>query len=94
MIVGKKQGIMVFIKDTLTKNAPSDDQIKPSVETLYLSTEEAKYVMTRLATRMQTATKELKVDEANLEHIFPKRPSDEWVVMRMNLTRTFGISAI
>jgi len=27
---------------------------------------------------MQTATKEVAIDEANLEHIFPKKPSDEW----------------
>ncbi len=74
----KKGGVMAHIKDTLAKNAPSDDQIKLSVQNLILSPEEAKYVLTRLATRMQTATKELKIDEANLEHIFPKKPSDEW----------------
>lgn len=67
-----------LIKETLVKNAPSDDQIKASVGELILDQEEAKYLVQRLATFMQTKTKEIAIDEANLEHIFPKKPSTEW----------------
>ena len=67
-----------LVKQTLVKNAPSNDQIKASVGKLILEQEEAKYLVYKLATFMQTKTKEVKIDEANLEHIFPKKPSAEW----------------
>jgi len=70
--------VLNHIKDTLKKNAPSDEQIKAAVAELILANDEAKYLLSRLATRMQTNTKEVKVDEANLEHIFPKNPAKEW----------------
>lgn len=66
------------IKETLVKNAPSDDTITAAVRDLVLEPEEAKYVVHRLARSMQTETKEVNIDEANLEHIFPKKPSTEW----------------
>jgi len=69
---------LALIKETLVKNAPTDDQIKASVEKLILDPEEAKYVVHRLAKHMQTKTKEMGIDEANIEHIFPKKPSAEW----------------
>jgi hypothetical protein len=72
------KAVLTHIKDTLIKNAPSDDQVKAAVAELLLENDEAKYVLSRLATRMQTNTKEVKVDEANLEHIFPKNPAKEW----------------
>jgi hypothetical protein len=67
-----------LIKETLMKNVPSDAQIKASVKKLILDPEEAKYLVHRLAKKMQTKTKEVTIDEANLEHIFPKKPSTEW----------------
>jgi hypothetical protein len=70
--------VRTLIKKQLVKNAPSDSQIKASVKKLILEPEEAKYLLLRLATHMQTKTKETKIDEANLEHIFPKKPSAEW----------------
>jgi hypothetical protein len=67
------------IKDTLIKNAPSDNQIKSAVVKLVLPPDEAGYVLGRLAQYMQTDTKELQLDETNLEHIFPKNPEEnEW----------------
>jgi len=72
------KGCMTYIKDTLTKNAPSDDQIKAVVPDLILSADEARYVVSRLARHMQSKTKEVSVDEANLEHVFPRNPSKEW----------------
>ena len=72
------KAVLAHIKDTLKKNAPSDDQIRAAVAELILSNDEAKYMLSRLASRMQTNTKEVKIDEANLEHIFPKNPAKEW----------------
>ncbi len=67
------------IKETLIKRSPNDEQIKASVFDLTLYPQEARYLLSRIATRMQTDTKEVKIDESNLEHIFPKKPSAEWV---------------
>lgn len=67
-----------LIKATLFKNVPNDDQIKDGVKRLILEPDEAKYVVHRIATLMQTKTKEVAIDESNLEHIFPKKPSAEW----------------
>jgi hypothetical protein len=72
------KAVLAHVKDTLKKNAPSDDQIRAAVAELILSNDEAKYMLSRLASRMQTNTKEVKIDEANLEHIFPKNPAKEW----------------
>ena len=72
------KAVLAHLKDTLKKNAPSDDQIRAAVAELILSNDEAKYLLSRLASRMQTNTKEVKIDEANLEHIFPKNPAKEW----------------
>lgn len=67
-----------LIKTTLAKNVPTDEQIKEGVKRLTLEPDEAKYVVHRIATLMQTKTKEVAIDESNLEHIFPKKPSSEW----------------
>jgi hypothetical protein len=69
---------LAIIKSTLTKAAPSDEQVKAALQKLILEPETASYVLTRLAVRMQTGTKEIKLDESNLEHVFPKKPSNEW----------------
>jgi hypothetical protein len=68
------------IKSTLLKNAPTTEQIRSAVTSLILDDSgEAVYLMSRLANRMQTGTKEVTLGEANLEHIFPKNPKDyEW----------------
>jgi hypothetical protein len=66
------------IKETLTQNAPSDEQIKTALPDLILSPEEARYVLVQLARGMQSKTKEVTIDDANIEHVFPKNPSDEW----------------
>jgi hypothetical protein len=74
----KARGCMSHIKDTLVKNAPSDDQVKAAVPDLLLSADEARYMVSRLARHMQSKTKEITIDEANLEHVFPRNPSGEW----------------
>jgi hypothetical protein len=73
-----KKGL-AHLKNTLTENAPSDDDIKPAIGRLLLEPGEAKYVLEKLAWAMQTETKEVKIGEANLEHIYPKNPAEnEW----------------
>lgn len=70
---------LAHLKNTLTENAPSDDDIKPAIGRLLLEPGEAKYVLEKLAWAMQTETKEVKIGEANLEHIYPKNPAEnEW----------------
>jgi Protein of unknown function (DUF1524) len=80
MMADKKKAkqCMATIKATLVKNSPSDERVKVAAAELILSPEEARYIVSRIATRMQTDTKEIKIDEANLEHVFPKKPSAEW----------------
>ena len=74
----KVKEVRTLIKTTLVKNAPTDDTIRDAVKRLVLEPDEAKYVVHRIATYMQTKTKEVTIDESNLEHIFPKKPSAEW----------------
>jgi hypothetical protein len=75
----KAKACLAHVKDILIQNAPSEEQIRASVAELVLANDEAKYVLGRLANRLQTDTKEVAVDEANLEHIFPKNPREnEW----------------
>jgi uncharacterized protein DUF262/uncharacterized protein DUF1524 len=70
---------LAHIKETLKKNAPSDEQIRPSARGLTLSPDDAKYVLRKLADHMESLTKESKTHEANLEHIYPENPDDsEW----------------
>jgi hypothetical protein len=72
------QECLGFVKDRLVKNAPVDDLIATNIMQLTLEPEEAAYVLSRIATHMQSATKELGLGESNLEHIFPKKPSADW----------------
>jgi len=74
----KAKEARTLIKTTLVKNAPTDETIADAVKRLILEPDEAKYLVQRIATFMQTKTKEVTIDESNLEHIFPKKPSAEW----------------
>lgn len=70
---------MKHVKETLMKYSPTDDQLKSEIPTLILSSEDAGYFMSCLANYFQSATKETKADEANVEHIYPKNPAEkEW----------------
>jgi hypothetical protein len=73
------RGCLANVKDALMKKAPADEQVKVAVANLILLPDEANYVLSRLANRMQTGTREIALDETNLEHIFPKKPKkNEW----------------
>lgn len=75
----KKEGEwLAHIKGELAKKNPSSDKIMSSMETLDLSPREATYILTRIAEAMDSQTKEWKLGETNLEHIFPEKPSAEW----------------
>lgn len=67
-----------LVKDRLMKNSPTDDLVESRLVTKQFEQQEAVYVVSRIANRMQSATKELVLGESNLEHIFPKKPSNEW----------------
>lgn len=70
---------LAYIKDTLRSSAPPDEQIKAAMKDLVLSPDEAKYVVGKIARAIQTKTKEVGPDEANLEHIYPVSPDPlEW----------------
>jgi len=86
------QNCVKHIKDALVKNAPADDQVKRSAETLFVSPDDAKYLLGRLALHMESATKELRPNEVNVEHIFPKNPGNECRI-RKNWILIFGTSA-
>jgi hypothetical protein len=62
----------------LAKYNPSNDQVEAGVESLLLSRSQAQYLLSSLANAVQSATKEIAVDDANLEHIFPIHPSSDW----------------
>ena len=70
---------LTFLKTELRKEAPTDDAVRLAGEELLLENDEAKYLLARLASFLQTNTKEVTIDEANLEHIFPQRAKEvDW----------------
>ncbi|MGI4755285.1 MAG: HNH endonuclease family protein [Janthinobacterium lividum] len=76
---GDVKQTLTFVKSMLRNAAPTDEVVKGNGADLVLGNDEAKYVLGRLAAFLQTDTKELTIDEANLEHIFPQRAKEpEW----------------
>lgn len=76
---GDVKETLTFLKTELRKEAPTDDSLKSAGAELFLENDQAKYLLTRLAAYLQTDTKEVTIDEANLEHIFPQRAKDaDW----------------
>jgi hypothetical protein len=80
MVAAKQSGkaVLATIRKALSAQAPTPKIIRESIGTLTLSPEEAVYMLSRIARHMQTGTKEIALGEANLEHIFPKKPLKEW----------------
>ena len=62
----------------LYKLNPPDSIIEENVRDLLLSRAQACWFMTELANSMQSQTKEIGMDKANLEHIFPQNPGADW----------------
>lgn len=70
---------MAHLRSSLEKHSPSDEKVAVSMNDLTLTSDQATYVVSRLANRMQSDTKEVRINEANLEHIFPRKPNHEWL---------------
>ena len=63
----------------LSKLNPPDDLVIKGAEELYLDRKSARYIVPAIARALQSKTKEVGIDEANLEHIFPQSPTEaEW----------------
>lgn len=70
---------LAHIKDVLRRTGPTDDVVTSAMADLMLDKDDAKYLLSRIASYMQTSTKEVKIDEANLEHVFPRNAKDaDW----------------
>jgi hypothetical protein len=78
---------LAYIKETLVASAPSDKRIAESIPELILGSQEAKYLLGRLATHMQTKTKEIEINESNIEHIFPQNPDETQWPNKKDLTK-------
>ena len=74
----KSSSSLSAAKAILKKINPTDDAVCAGAEELYLRKSEATWLMTRLANAMQSKTKEIGMDKANLEHIFPQNPGAAW----------------
>jgi uncharacterized protein with ParB-like and HNH nuclease domain len=65
-------------REVLAKQNPTDDQVALGAESLILGRSQAQFLITAIANEMQSATKEIAIGDANLEHIFPLNPSTGW----------------
>jgi hypothetical protein len=69
-------GCMSHIKASLIGLLPNDTTVSMASRSLIVSSEAAHYMLNRIARRMQTDTKEIQLDESNVEHIFPQNPDE------------------
>jgi hypothetical protein len=72
---------LAHIKDVLVKNAPSNEDTEKAAAKVVFEKDPstAGYVLGRIANLIQSPTKEVVVDEVNVEHIYPRSPKkDEW----------------
>lgn len=76
-----KAKVVPHVKNTLSKRAPDNAQLfamKVDGDEMLLEQDDAVYLLSRIANRLQSHTKEVSLREANLEHIFPQNPSSDW----------------
>jgi hypothetical protein len=62
----------------LRKLNPKDSVVEGQFSELYLSRSEATWFVAQLANQFQSKTKEVGMDRANVEHIFPQNAGKEW----------------
>ncbi len=74
-----KAGHLAIIKKALKDASPDDAAIKGVFPSVELTAETSRYVVRKIADYMQSKTGEVAapVKKTNIEHIFPKRPSEE-----------------
>lgn len=83
MRVGSKAGqasgkLLANAIASLKALAVTDDVVEAGVVDLVLERSQAVWVMPRLANAMQSDTREIGMDVANLEHVFPQRAGAAW----------------
>lgn len=66
-------------KVRLRQLSVNDDAIEKATGELYLERAEAVWLMVRIANSMQSETKEVAMNKANLEHIFPQNAGTAWL---------------
>jgi hypothetical protein len=66
------------VKVKFSKINPTDSIVKEKFDDLELSRSEAAWIMVQLAKAQQSTTKEIGMDEANIEHIFPQNAGAAW----------------
>lgn len=66
--------ILAALLNTMRELAVEDSDIVAAIDGVSLQRSEGLWLMTRLANTMQSKTKEIAMDRANLEHIFPQSP--------------------
>jgi hypothetical protein len=69
---------LLAAKNILSKINPSDSTVKESGKNLELKRKQATWLIKNIAQGMQTKTKEITFDKANLEHIFPENAGADW----------------
>lgn len=65
-------------KAILQKLNPADSIVEEKARDLVLTRAEASWFMAELANNMQSQTKEIAMDKANVEHIYPQNAGVEW----------------
>jgi hypothetical protein len=65
-------------KTRLQQVSVKDDAVEKATEELILERAEAVWLMVQIANSMQSTTKELAMNKANLEHIFPQNAGTAW----------------
>ncbi len=70
--------VLKAAKAKLTKLNPTDSLVEQKFEELLMSKSEAAWFVTQLANAQQSSTKEVGMDKANVEHIFPQNADTAW----------------
>jgi hypothetical protein len=66
------------VNHRLRKINPDDPSVKREFEKLLLSRNQAQFLLSSIAARMQGGTKELGITDGTVEHIFPQHPDPCW----------------
>lgn len=69
---------LLAAKTILSKISPTDATVRERGRDLELNRKQATWLIKNLAQSMQTKTKEIAFDKANLEHIFPENAGADW----------------
>ena len=74
----KSQKQLQGAKAILKRLTVSNTVIEDAAADLILERSQSVWLMTQLANKLQSATKEIGMDKANLEHIFPQNAGTAW----------------